>query len=812
MLPAVAVWIGCLIALWAPSAVGWTMAGLLIGLGAAVIARSRWEWRHQIRMTALATPVLCATAAMAMTMWTVQASASDPMLIAADSGRWVIADVELTADPAPVDTPTFGRIADDPRLGHIRADDSNAAVAESPRTGTSGDSTKRWRVKAQSVRVFINVGVNAGAEVGAVRSSSVPVTIFASDPTWALARAHQTVRIRGGAAPDAWGVLPGATMRVYGGPTLIEDVPWFLQWAGAARTALAQTAAALDNDQGGLLRGLVVGDTGGISESLSDDAKTTGLTHLVAVSGSHLALVAGIVLLLVRRFGPWVSGVSVTATFAALVMVVGAEPSVVRSVAMGLIGVVAAIVGRTRAGLSALAAAVFGLLLFDPALAGSVGFALSVLATAGLILLAPVIDQALRRRGLPPGWAAVVALPVAAHLVTVPVIAAISGSISFAAVPANIVVAPVVSPALLLGLICLIVGPWWPDAAVVIARVDGPLLGWISGTAHTMAAWPWASVPWSSSAVGVVLLAIAMAIGFALFQFRRARAIILASVIGASTVVVATQLTTVGWPGDDWIVTLCDVGQGDGVVLATEIPGEVVVVDVGPPGGDMDGCLDRLGAQTIRLLVLTHLHADHVGGLSAATAGRNVRALSIGPDRSSAEALDAIASLADERGIPITRIHPGDRWKSAGLELTVLGPRRAFHGTESDANNHSVVLTATRRDVRVLLTGDIEEPAQRSLLESGIDLSADVLKQPHHGSSKLLQQFVDAVSPRVVMIGVGADNEYGHPSPSALRMDRQAGAAAIARTDEQGDIQVLITAGGLATAALGRPASMSGSS
>jgi len=120
----------------------------------------------------------------------------------------------------------------------------------------------------------------------------------------------------------------------------------------------------------------------------------------------------------------------------------------------------------------------------------------------------------------------------------------------------------------------------------------------------------------------------------------------------------------------------------------------------------------------------------------------------------------------------------------------VLGPDKAFYGTDSDPNNDSVVLMAERGGERILMTGDIEIEAQQALLNTGVDLHADVLKVPHHGSAKILDRFLDAVAPTVAVIGVGAHNDYGHPSPRLLSALAAHGVGTVMRTDQQGDVAV----------------------
>jgi competence protein ComEC len=226
------------------------------------------------------------------------------------------------------------------------------------------------------------------------------------------------------------------------------------------------------------------------------------------------------------------------------------------------------------------------------------------------------------------------------------------------------------------------------------------------------------------------------------------------------------------------------------MVVSTGEQGTAVVIDTGPDPGLVDACLDRLGIGTIPLLVLTHLHADHVDGLVGAMRGRTVGAIGVGPGREPAAAWQSIQVQAADLGIAVVELSPGIRWASAELSLTVVGPAKAFVGTDSDPNNDSVVLMAERSGEKMLMTGDIEIEAQQALLNAGVDLDADVLKVPHHGSSKLLDRFVRAVSPSVAVIGVGVDNDYGHPSPRALDLLARDGVQSVLRTDEEGDVSV----------------------
>jgi competence protein ComEC len=402
----------------------------------------------------------------------------------------------------------------------------------------------------------------------------------------------------------------------------------------------------------------------------------------------------------------------------------------------------------------------------------------------------------------------VLTIPVAAQMVTMPVIVMISGSVSVVGVLANLLVTPVVAPALVIGMLCAITGPWWPAAAAVLAQICSPLLGWVATIAHSLARWPRATVPWPATPTGAAVLAVLTLIAVMVLRHRRFRELLAAVAAGATLVLVPSRIVAPGWPATGWLLTACEVGQGDAMVISTGEAGTAVVIDTGPDPDLVDACLSRLGVGTIPLLILTHLHADHVDGLVGAIHGRSVGAIAVGPGREPATAWRDVQAQASGRGIPVVELNPGAQWSSGKLTLTDLAPAKGFHGTDSDPNNDSLVVLAEREGRRMLMSGDIEIEAQQALLNAGVDLHADVLKVPHHGSSKLLERFVQAVSPTVAVIGVGVDNDYGHPSARALDLLLRAGVSTTLRTDEQGDISVCLVDGVLTAANRGASAAI----
>ena len=645
----------------------------------------------------------------------------------------------------------------------------------------AGADQQRWRVP---------IRVETAEIAGRWSTSTVRVAVMGTGDGWATLLPGQLIDASGRLAASTFGGRPGISLAARDPPAARETAPVAYRLAGTVRSALHDRAGRLAGDAAGLLPGLVVGDTGGIEQQLDADAKATGIAHLLAVSGSHFAVLCGFTIVVLRRFGPRVAAIGAAVTLVGLVILVGPEPSVLRAAVMGGVGVLALFSGRTRTSLPALAAAVIVLLLVDSDLAVSAGFVLSALATGGLVLLAPLWSKAWQRRGLPPGWADLLAIPLAAQVVTMPVVVLMSGTVSIVGVLANLLVAPVVAPALVLGMMCALAGPWWPGAADVLANAVAPLLNWVGAVAHTLARWPQATVSWPATPVGATLLIATTVAIVVLLRRRWFRLFMVAGLAGVTVVLVPIGAVAPGWPVDGWLLVACEVGQGDALVLSTGEPGTAIVIDTGPDPALVDGCLDRLAVGSIALIVLTHLHADHVDGLSGALDGRSVGMIAVGPGREPAMAWREVNGLAADRGVPVTQFRPGDVASVGDARLSVLGPAREFRGTDSDPNNDSLVIMADVGGTRILLTGDIEIEAQQALLNANVDLDADVLKAPHHGSSKLLERFVDMASPEVAVIGVGVDNDYGHPSPKALSLLDREGVRTVLRTDTQGDVVV----------------------
>ncbi|MET9898291.1 ComEC/Rec2 family competence protein [Streptomyces sp. NPDC006446] len=602
-----------------------------------------------------------------------------------------------------------------------------------------------------------------------------------------------------------------AVLRVRGSapPEVVGEPSGPQRFAGRLREGLREATDGLDTDARALLPGLVVGDTSRVTPELDDAFKATDLTHLLAVSGGNFTILLalfigppGLAQRVERRGLAPRLGVPLRATALlggaltlAFVIVCRPDPSVLRAAACGSIALLAIATGRRRSLIPALAAAVLLLVLYDPWLARSYGFLLSVLATGALLTLAPRWSAALRRRRVPPRLAEALAAAAAAQALCAPVVALLSARVSLVAVPCNLLAEFAVAPATVLGFGTLATASVAMPVAKVLAWCASWPARWIADIARTGAALPGGGVDWPGSWTGALLLALVTVVVVVVGR-RLLRHPLLSGACGVLFLLVVVQpppLTRVitGWPPPGWRFVMCDVGQGDASVLAAG-DGSAVVVDAGPDPVSADRCLSTLGVTRIPLVVLTHFHADHVAGLPGVLHGRSVGAIETTGFEEPLDQAEFVRREAAARHIPVTRAVAGERRRTGSLDWRVLWPPPDPAPTPDGPNDASVTLLVRSAGLRLLLLGDLEPPAQQALSRSpaAAELGGvDVLKVAHHGSAYQDPELIRRVAPRLALISVGGDNPYGHPAPSTVAALR-AGGAVVLRTDEDGALAV----------------------
>jgi competence protein ComEC len=369
----------------------------------------------------------------------------------------------------------------------------------------------------------------ARAEVLSVRGRTwrlrQPVLVLLPARGWPALLPGQRVRVEArlrAADPDD---TVSAVLLTRGAPLSVGPPSPLGRAAGAARAGLRAAAAPLPIAEAGLLPGLVDGDVSRLPRAVSDDFRQTGLTHLVAVSGENCVAVLAAVLGLMRllRVPPRPAAGGAALALLGFVVLARPSPSVLRAAVMGLLVLAGRVLGRDRPALSVLAFAVVLLVLADPDLARAPGFALSVGACLGLIVLAPRWSAALCARGWPPSVADAVAIPASAQVACTPVLVLLAAGVSPIAVPANMLAVPVVAWATVAGLVAAVTAPWCLPLAHGAAWLAAPACWWMVGVAHVGAQVPGATLPWPGGPVGLLLLAALTGLAVLLVRHRSGR-------------------------------------------------------------------------------------------------------------------------------------------------------------------------------------------------------------------------------------------------------------------------------------------------
>ncbi|MBJ2119851.1 ComEC/Rec2 family competence protein [Arthrobacter sp. MSA 4-2] len=673
-------------------------------------------------------------------------------------------------------------------------------------------------------RYILRAIVAAGSRSGRSFTAASPVVVF-GDGHWERIGRGDTVRSLGRLrSPDR----PGREVAVFlpAAPPVVEPARGAENFTRDLRREFSSRALAREAQDGGLLPGMAIGDRSVLDDRLEEAMKATGLTHLTAVSGTNCSYVLAFAFLAARAARlprPAAAGAALLA-LGAFVFLVRPEPSVLRAAVMGAIGIFAVLTGRGRMSLPLLFLTVIVLLAADPWLHSSYAFLLSVSATAGLILIGPLLSS--RFAAVLPVWAArLLAVPVAAQLACTPLLVMLQPSLSVYAVPANVAAAPVVPFVTIAGMLAVAAIAVWPPAAEPLLALGQLGSGWVATVARVGSGVPFAQVPWLPGAPGAALAAalsllVVLAVAAAVRPQRAAgprRAVVrfgaaalclvIGCALGAAGVILLQPRS--GVPAG-WVVAACDVGQGDAFVVNTG-PGRALVIDAGPDPGAVDECLADLAVTVVDLLVVTHLHEDHYAGAAGVFEGRQVGELRYSSGEPSLPR--ELSVLARAAGLEPVRIAAGDFGRAGGVQWEALwppGPRTgpadsgpsagAWYGNENDASAVLLVeIPGPVRPATVLFTGDIEQEASRRLLSGYPELAragVDVLKVPHHGARNGGTAIIKALRPGVALISSGEGNDYGHPHPQVVADLRRQSVYA-ARTDRLGTFTIALGTAGL---------------
>jgi competence protein ComEC len=569
------------------------------------------------------------------------------------------------------------------------------------------------------------------------------------------------------------------------------------------RSALQQTLEARFpsrdgtdiSPRGAILEALLLGEDGRMDSETIVSLQQTGLYHLFAISGGHIAIITFLLFSLFRlvRMSQKLSYLALILFLVFYTFLVEGSPSVLRATFMTLAFLIGRLLWKDVLALNTISWSAFILLLANPASFFDAGFELTYAATLAIILFCPPLLRRLPR--LPLKTSEMAALSFSASLGVLPIIASSFNRVTFASFFLNFAAIPLVGLIMGLGYVFLPLAAAFPGPAGALVPVLDFLLSLFSRLSHLLDGLPFLSYrvpdPHGWTVAGYYLF-----LGLLLIRprFRGQRALA-AALFSAFLAVLVTYPFSPSSP--DLKVTMIDVGQGDSILV--EFPGRTrMLIDA---GGFADSAFDvgekivspllwRKGIKRVDFLVLTHPHPDHLKGLPAVA--RNFRVGEFWqafPPESEPAYEELMKALP--RGTPRLRVGRGFRREASGALVEVLHPGGAGPPVGPDGeNDHSLVLRVSLGRTAFLFPGDIGAEAEREILEAGREVRSSVLKSPHHGSgSSSSGPFLDRVRPRIILISVGRGNRYGFPSPQVLGRYQGLGAE-VYRTDLHGAIEV----------------------
>lgn len=684
---------------------------------------------------------------------------------------------------------------------HLRASTVSDLVVTEKKSGLDWNSKVIGRINVRVTQIIAR---------GRTSKVRVPITLFTSNP--------KNIEIFRNLAPGTVlnfnaslsAAMPGqpvaATANLLDGLVVEKSAPRFQVLAQALRNKLHLALQGTNPDGQVLVPGLALGDTSKMSLQLSQDMRDAGLTHLVAVSGTNVTLLLSLILSLMRRITGKRKYWYVVAVIAlmAFVVLVRPQPSVLRAAVMGIVALVAGYWHFEKSALPALGFAIVGLVLLDPWLAMSFGFALSVAATAGLLLgskqMLVWLDKHLPR-GIPKWILEILAITMCAQIAVFPLLVALGSTLSIASIPANMIAVPLAGPVMVLGVIAALLGTIWLPLGHLVAMCAAFVAQAIAILARFCASLTWLEIPWPKGTLGLFLSLVC--IGMIIHVWvqwknlnRVAKSMLASSIICfGSFIWLPPELPAKPWPPQNWLMAQCDVGQGDGTVMRTG-PSEAIVIDVGVDDVAMDRCLRELGVTSIPVLVLTHFHADHVMGLASVLAKRAVGQVWVSPLPDPPTTTANVRAVLRAHNLAENVMTAPTQIKVKEVTLTCIWPTRIILGQGSDANNSSIVLLVSTQGKNFLLTGDIEPAVQIAVQQENPDFDIDLVKISHHGSRNQSLAFAQWVHAKLATISVGKDNDYGHPARETVDMYRNLGAQ-VFRTDEHSDLAIILDKGEL---------------
>ncbi len=547
----------------------------------------------------------------------------------------------------------------------------------------------------------------------------------------------------------------------------------------------------LPTQEAAILKGMLMGDHADFTEEMNEDFSRSGLSHLVAVSGMHVAiLLMGLTYLLnLLRINRKIVNIIGMIAVIFYILIVGGTPSVTRAGIMAIIFLLASILDRQSDALTSLFIAALMMLIYNPMFLFSVGFQLSFCATSALLIFyQPVYMKLsfLQDEFIHKKIYEVLIASIVVQIGTIPLTAYYFNGLSIVSLGANLVVIPLVSIALISGIVLVLMGFIHIILGQAVAGFTYVFLKLIGSTAHLFARLPFAlvKVP-SPNIIFCITYLLILFIVYNLLKGEKDKTkvkwscYLFAVVIVCAIVLQFSQLNNIE-------VTFINVGQGDSALIRCN-GGKTILIDGGE--NTVVPYLLKQGVGKIDVAIVSHYHDDHTQGILSVLDEMPVETLALPFREQGNELHDLFIQIAQDKQIPVYYLTKGDELEiNKKTYMEVIAPDLFQTASERyGENDQSLVIRFHYGDSVYLFTGDIEKSTEEYISSKNIDLKADVLKVAHHGSdTSTTTAFLSTVAPEYAVISVGR-NQFGHPSKEVIERLESA-KVKVFRTDTNGTI------------------------
>lgn len=566
----------------------------------------------------------------------------------------------------------------------------------------------------------------------------------------------------------------------------------------------------------GLLSGMLIGDKSNLPKEIQEDFRNSSLSHILAISGMHVAYVMlGITFLISKmKFSKKVSKIITIVILLFFIILTGKTASVERACFMSVYAILASLLHKRANVLASLSISILIILIINPYSILDIGLQLSYGGTLGIVLIYPILKKGKKSKKerakenkfqkliqkIKEKILDIIRITVSANLVIFPIILYQYNTMSFTFVISNLLISSIIGIIIILGFMSVFASYIFMPLAKIMFFLTQILLNILAQTAHLCAKLPFSKVYFPTPKIYVILIYYL----FLIYIILAKRNIISVKKISKKIfiifiiIVIILNLIVKVIP-KAFTISFIDVGQGDSMLISTP-KGKRILVD---GGGTRDSENFDVGRQTLipyllnkgitklDYIVISHFDSDHATGVAQILGKIDVSSIILTRQLEENDIYRHILSIAKEKKIKLIYVKEGDVLKIGGIKISIIHPENKLM-INNPMNNNSIVCKVEYNSFSMLLTGDIEMEAEELILRKNINLKADVLKVAHHGSkTSTTGEFLKAINPKVALIGVGKNNNFGHPSNEVIQRLKENGTR-IYRTDENGEISITV--------------------